>query len=73
MNGGLGLIFNNFLVQAGLRDVEVLNIGIPDRWVQFGSNKELMRELGLDAESVTERIWQEFGFELIHDDRIISQ
>jgi 1-deoxy-D-xylulose-5-phosphate synthase len=73
LNGGLGLIFNNFLVQTGLQDVEVLNIGVPDLWVQFGSNKELMRELGLDAESVAERIWQEFGFELIDGNRTISQ
>ncbi|HEX2582875.1 MAG TPA: 1-deoxy-D-xylulose-5-phosphate synthase [Chlamydiales bacterium] len=73
LNGGLGLIFNNFLVQTGLRDVEVLNIGVPDVWVQFGSNKELMRELGLDAESIAERIWQEFGFELTNDHCTISQ
>jgi 1-deoxy-D-xylulose-5-phosphate synthase len=67
LNGGLGLIFNNFLVQNGFRNVEVLNIGVPDMWVQFGSNKELMRELGLDAESIAERIWQEFGFELSYE------
>ena len=29
-------------------------------WVQFGSNTELMRELGLDAESIAKRILQEF-------------
>jgi hypothetical protein len=29
-------------------------------WVQFGSNTELMRELGLDAESIARRILQEF-------------
>lgn len=73
LNGGIGMIFNNFLVQNGLREVEVINIGVPDMWVQFGSNKELMRELGLDAESIAERIWQEFGFELTNDHRTISQ
>ena len=74
LNGGMGMIFNNFLIQNGHRDVEVLNIGVPDMWVQFGSNKELMRELGLDAESVAERIWQEFGFELTNDNyRTLSQ
>lgn len=60
INGGLGLIINNFLIQNGIRHAEVLNFGIPDMWVQFGSNSELMQELGLDAESITARILQEF-------------
>ena len=45
-----------------------MNIGIPDTWVQFGSNSELMRELGLDAESIAERLLQEF-----HDHRTLSE
>lgn len=60
LNGGMGMIINNFLVQNGIREAEVLNFGVPDMWVQFGSNTELMRELGLDAESITQRILQEF-------------
>ena len=53
-------IINNFLIQNSIRDAEVLNIGVPDMWVQFGSNTELMRELGLDAESIAKAILQEF-------------
>ncbi len=60
LNGGLGLIINNFLVQNGIREAEVLNFGVPDMWVQFGSNTELMQELGLDPESIAQRILQEF-------------
>jgi 1-deoxy-D-xylulose-5-phosphate synthase len=60
LSGGMGMIINNFLVQNGIREAEVLNFGIPDMWVQFGSNTELMRELGLDAESIAQRILQEF-------------
>lgn len=60
LNGGMGMIFNHFLVQNGIRNVEVLNIGVPDMWVQFGSNSDLMRELRLDAESIAERILHEF-------------
>lgn len=70
LNGGLGMIFNNFLIQNGHREVEVVNIGVPDIWVQFGSNSELMRELGLDAESIAARLLQEFSF---HDHRPISE
>jgi 1-deoxy-D-xylulose-5-phosphate synthase len=73
LNGGMGMIVNNFLIQNGLRELEVLNLGVPDKWVQFGSNTELMRELGLDAESVANRIWEEFGFELTHDHSTVSK
>jgi 1-deoxy-D-xylulose-5-phosphate synthase len=70
LNGGLGMIFNHFLIQNGHRDVEVVNIGIPDTWVQFGSNPELMQELGLDAESIAARLLQEFSF---HDHSALSE
>jgi 1-deoxy-D-xylulose-5-phosphate synthase len=70
LNGGLGMIFNHFLIQNGHRDVEVVNIGIPDAWVQFGSNSELMQELGLDAESIATRLVQEFSF---HDHSALSE
>lgn len=61
LNGGFGMIFNHFLVRNAIRDVEVLNFGIPDVWVQFGRNRDLVQELGLDAESITKRILQEFS------------
>lgn len=63
VNGGMGMIINHFLIKNGIRDIEVLNFGVPDLWVQFGSNTEIMRELGLDAESIATRILQEFSFE----------
>lgn len=69
LNGGLGMIFNHFLIQNGHRDIEVVNFGVPDTWVQFGSNSEIMRELGLDAESIAARLLQEFTFD---DNRPIS-
>lgn len=70
LNGGLGMILNNFMVMNGLRNGEILNFGVPDTWVQFGSNTELMRELGLDAESIASRILEEF---FVDDHRPISK
>ncbi len=70
LNGGMGMIINNFLIQNSIREAEVLNFGVPDMWVQFGSNPELMRELGLDAESIAKRILQEF---FIDDYRPVSE
>lgn len=70
LNGGMGMIFNHFLVQNGMQRPHVLNFGIPDTWVQFGSNSELMRELGLDAETIARRILQEF---FADDHRSVSE
>jgi 1-deoxy-D-xylulose-5-phosphate synthase len=70
LSGGFGMIVNNFLIQNGFSETKVINIGIPDIWVQFGSNSELMQELGLDAESIASRLIGEFS---LHDDRSFSE
>jgi 1-deoxy-D-xylulose-5-phosphate synthase len=70
LSGGFGMIVNNFLVQNGFHETKVINIGIPDVWVQFGSNSELMQELGLDAESIATRVLEEFS---LHDHRTFSE
>ena len=59
VNAGLGMIFNSFLVQNGWKEVEVLNFGVPDIFVQFGSHAEILKEIGLDAESIASRILQD--------------
>jgi 1-deoxy-D-xylulose-5-phosphate synthase len=59
VNSGLGMIFNSFIMQNGWKEVEVLNFGVPDRFIQFGSHAELLKEIGLDAESIAARILQE--------------
>lgn len=60
LNGGMGSIINQFLLQKEALKGKILNIGIPDQWVQFGSHKELLQELKLDALSIEHRILQEF-------------
>ncbi len=67
VNAGLGMIFNSFLMQNGWKEIDVLNFGVPDRFVQFGSTKELLREIGLDPETIAQRILQE------HADRPLSK
>jgi 1-deoxy-D-xylulose-5-phosphate synthase len=59
VNAGLGMIFNSFLVQNGWKEIEVINFGIPDRFIQFGSHTELMKEIGLEPEAIASRILQE--------------
>lgn len=59
INAGLGVIFNAFLMQNGWRDAKMLHFGVPDRFVQFGSRKELLKEIGLNAESIAQTLIQE--------------
>jgi 1-deoxy-D-xylulose-5-phosphate synthase len=56
----MGMIINNFMIQNSIHEAQSLQFTVPDMWVQFGSNSELMRESGLDAESIARRIVQEF-------------
>ncbi len=62
VNAGLGMIFNSFLMQNGWKDIETLNFGIPDRFVQFGSQQQLLQEIGLTPESIAARILQELNY-----------
>lgn len=57
---GMRLMLNHFTIQNEILQAPVLNLPAPDMWVQFGSNIELMRELGRDAERIARRIVQEF-------------
>ena len=68
VNAGLGMIFNSFLVQNKWKETEVLNFGIPDRFMEFGSHKELLKEVGLDPETIASKILMEF-----YADRAFSQ
>jgi deoxyxylulose-5-phosphate synthase len=55
-----GTLIHNFRIQSSIREAQNLRFAVPDMWVQFGSNIGLMRQSGLDAESITQRVLQEF-------------
>lgn len=56
LRGGMGSVVNNFLMTEGYADVKVLNLGIPDRFIDQGSHGDLMKMLGLDPEGVAASI-----------------
>jgi len=58
---GMGAILNNFLMTQGFTDLQVLNFGIPETFVEQGKQAQLSEELGLDAESIAKRVVREFG------------
>lgn len=60
LNCGLGSILNHFLMKMGYNNISCLNFGIPETFVEHGSHKDLIKELGLDKESITNKIIQQF-------------
>ncbi len=60
VNGGLGMVVNSFLMRNGFNDVQVINFGVPDTYLEQGSNKELLQQIGLDPESITSTLLREF-------------
>ncbi len=57
---GMGSIINHFLLSQGYNNVQVLNFGIPEAFIEHGSTGELMEELGLTPTKIAERIRSQF-------------
>jgi len=53
--GGAGSAVNEFMAAQGLSPT-ILNLGIPDTYVEHGSHAEQLAWAGLDAESIEKRI-----------------
>jgi 1-deoxy-D-xylulose-5-phosphate synthase len=62
--GGLGATVNNFVMTNDMaKNVSVMNIGIPDRYVSFGGYGNLMEELEMTPEHIARRIAEECSLE----------
>ncbi|MGM0522341.1 MAG: 1-deoxy-D-xylulose-5-phosphate synthase, partial [Pseudomonadota bacterium] len=53
--GGAGSAVNELLAAEGVQ-IEVLNLGLPDAFVEHGTPVELLRDCGLDAEGIERAI-----------------
>ncbi|MEI6632780.1 MAG: 1-deoxy-D-xylulose-5-phosphate synthase [Chlamydiota bacterium] len=60
LEGGFGSAVLELLSAEGVRDSEVLTLGIGDGYVEQGGRGEVMAALGLDAASVARRIMERF-------------
>ena len=58
INGGMGEHVTEYYYQQEERPIQVLNIAIPDAYVEHGNVDILRKEVGIDAETVTKRILQ---------------
>lgn len=63
--GGAGSAVNEFVLAANLHaqnpQLQVLNLGIPDQYIQHGSREECLSDAGLDVEGVSKAIHQRLG------------
>ena len=55
--GGAGSGVNEFLSAAGLTTT-ILNLGLPDRYIEHGNTVELLKDCGLDADGIRRQILQ---------------
>ncbi len=54
--GGFGEYVTSYLNETAKKDTNVLNISVPDQFVEHGSVEQLYEMLELDADSIVERI-----------------
>lgn len=59
---GMGSIINNFLMRQGFSNVQVLNLGIPETFLEHGSHQNLLSEIGLTPEKIVKQILTTFSF-----------
>ncbi len=55
--GGAGSAINEFLIQENLQ-VPILNLGLPDKFLEHGNPNAMLAECGLDADGIVNSIQQ---------------
>ncbi|MFC1991862.1 1-deoxy-D-xylulose-5-phosphate synthase [Chloroflexota bacterium] len=56
LSGGFGSSVVSFLQEAGINDVQVKSIGLPDEFVEHGTQAILRAKYGLDAKGITGQV-----------------
>ena len=60
---GLASIINSFIIRNGFNHLQVANFGIPDTFLEQGSHKEILQEIGLTPESIVSHAVNLFNLE----------
>lgn len=63
VNGGLGEEVNHFILSHGHNDIEVINAGVPDVFLDHDSYDRLLEKCNLSIEQLVKRILSQFSFE----------
>jgi len=58
---GMGSIINHFLMTNGYSNIQMMNFGIPETYLEQGSHAEILNEIGLTPEKITERVLTQYA------------
>jgi 1-deoxy-D-xylulose-5-phosphate synthase len=67
VNCGMGAAINHFLLSQGYSNIQVINSGIPEFFVEHGSHQELMDELGLTPDKLALHIARQWTLKPLPD------
>lgn len=60
VQAGMGSIINNFLMRQGFSNVQVLNLGVPETFLEHGSHQSILDEIGLTPDKIVKQIMSAF-------------
>jgi len=63
VQAGMGSILNHFLMRQGYSNLQILNLGIPEAFIEHGSHQQLLAEIGLTPEKISKQILSFFSFQ----------
>ncbi len=66
IKGGFGSAVVEYAVSKGVKNVEFLIHGLPDEFIEHGTQEELHRILKLDPDGIVEKILDRFEFEKVN-------
>lgn len=58
---GMGSIINNAIVKNGFNQLQVLNLGVPEAFIDHGSNADLLNDIGLVPKKIVNSIKKHFS------------
>jgi len=56
INCGFASILNNFIIANNIKNIEILNFGLPDKFIEHGKNIDILKEANLDGKSISKKI-----------------
>jgi len=62
LTGGYGEQVSGYLLDSGYQGISVLNLGINDVYIEHGSTAQLIKDLGLDTESIVTKMIERWRF-----------
>lgn len=61
LQGSFGSLFNQFVIQKRMKNIQILNCALPDKFIEQGSYSELLEENSLDAKTIAKNILKKFN------------